>query len=240
MPLICPSCQNTKVSKNGSTHYGKQNHKCTTCNRQFVRNNTHYIPSEKKHIITGLLKERLSLRAICRACKVSMNWLIKYARSLWAGTPKDIGICSGVLQKLQKLQLLRLQMDEMWSFVGKKLKKRWLWLCYDPMHRLVIAHHVGGRGKRDARKFWGKIPAVLHGSKFETDHWNAYESILDKGQHKVGKHLTYYIEGFHATVRTRVSRLVRKTLSFSKKDEWHNKAIAWFFWQLNLQRKPYI
>ncbi len=52
----------------------------------------------------------------------------------------------------------------------------------------------------------------------------------------MGKDLTYYIEGFNATVRARVSRLVRKTLSFSKLDLYHNLSIGWFFWQLNLEK----
>ncbi|MCE2978086.1 MAG: IS1 family transposase, partial [Pseudanabaena sp.] len=39
---------------------------------------------------------------------------------------------------------------------------------------------------------------------------------------------TNYIERFNCTMRQRVSRLVRKTLSFSKKLENHIGAI-WFF-----------
>jgi len=114
--------------------------------------------------------------------------------------------------------------------------KRWVRVAYDPLHRLVIAHYIGGRGKKAARKFWNKIPYALRGSKFETDDREAYRSIVPNGQHKVGKDLTFYIEGFNATIRARVSRLVRKSLSFSKHDKWHNLAIAWFFWQHNLER----
>jgi IS1 family transposase len=53
---------------------------------------------------------------------------------------------------------------------------------------------------------------------------------------KVGKDLTFYIEGLNATIKARVSRLVRKSLSFSKLDKWHTLAIGWFFWQFNLER----
>ena len=89
-------------------------------------------------------------------------------------------------------------------------------MAYDPVHRLVIAHHIGGRGKRAARKFWHKIPIVLRTCNFETDDWQAYQSIIPTQQHKVGKDLTFYIEGFNATIRARVSRLVRKSFSFFK------------------------
>lgn len=134
-----------------------------------------------------------------------------------------------------------LQADELWSFVGKKKRKRWVWVVYDPIHRLVITYHIGGRGKKAAGKLWKKIPPELRECNFETDDWEAYQSIIPKEKHKVGKDLTYYIEGFNATIRARTSRLVRKTLSFSKLDRWHNLAIGWFFWQFNLERLyPYI
>ena len=115
-----------------------------------------------------------------------------------------------------------------------------LLVAYDPIHRLVIAYHIGGRSKTAAKKFWNKIPRVLRDCNFETDNWEAYKSIIPATQHRVGKELTYYIEGFNATIRARVSRLVRKALSFSKLDEWHNRAIGWFFWQFNLERQHYF
>ena len=102
-----------------------------------------------------------------------------------------------------------------------------------PVRRLVLAHYIGGRGIEAAKKFWKKIPQALKSCQFETDDWDAYKHIIPKEQHTIGKDLTYYIEGFNATIRARVSRLVRKTLSFSKKDKWHKLAIAWFFWQFN-------
>jgi IS1 family transposase len=55
-----------------------------------------------------------------------------------------------------------------------------------------------------------------------TDDWSAYASVFPKDKHAaVGKHtgLTNHIERFNLTVRQRVSRLVRSSLSFSKKFE---------------------
>ena len=64
-----------------------------------------------------------------------------------------------------------------------------------------------------------------------TDFWSAYERVLPSNRHQaVGKETgkTSYIERFNCTLRQRVSRLVRKTLSFSKKTENHIGAI-WNF-----------
>ncbi len=57
-----------------------------------------------------------------------------------------------------------------------------------------------------------------------SDFWSAYEDVLPSKQHcAVGKETgkTSYIERFNCTLRQRVSRLVRKTLLFSKKLENH-------------------
>ncbi|MEZ4957013.1 MAG: IS1 family transposase [Saprospiraceae bacterium] len=104
------------------------------------------------------------------------------------------------------------QMNSGRSF--KEGQQTLIWVAYDPVHRLVVAYHIGGRGTKAAKKFWDKIPPVLQGCNFETDDWDAYRSIIPCAQHKVGKDLTFYIEGFNATIRARVSRLVRKSLSF--------------------------
>lgn len=240
MKLICPSCQSTNIKKNGHTYYGKQNHRCKCCGRQFVLNNCHTIEHDTKALMKRCLKERLSLRAICRIFGVSLTWLQSFAQLHWSQTPDNLGLEQEMINQIKRLQVFGIQADEMWSFVKQKIEKRWIWIAYDPIHRLVIAYHIGKRDKEAALKFWNKIPKTLQDCHFETDDWKAYESIIPSKQHKVGKDLTYYIEGFNATIRARCSRLVRKTLSFSKLDIWHNLAIGWFLWQFNLERQHYI
>jgi len=61
--------------------------------------------------------------------------------------------------------------------------------------------------------------------------WQAYSCVLPKKSHKaVGKDSGQinHIERFNCTLRQRISHLVRKTLSFSKKLENHIGAI-WIF-----------
>jgi len=64
-----------------------------------------------------------------------------------------------------------------------------------------------------------------------TDLWEAYEAIFPGKRHRpVGKEMgkTSHIERFNGTLRQRISRLVRKALSFSKKIENHIGAL-WYF-----------
>lgn len=64
-----------------------------------------------------------------------------------------------------------------------------------------------------------------------TDFWASYENVIPKNRHRaVGEESgkPNHIERFNNTMRQRISRLVRETLSFSKKLENHIGAI-WYF-----------
>lgn len=236
--IICPSCHKTNIKKNGLTHYGKQNHKCKDCGRQFVLDNTHTISEHDRNIMRNFLKERVSLHAICRAFSVSMTWMMDFAVKHWLSTPDDLGLPnhSEYIKSEENLQILGFEADEMWSFVGSKDRKAWIWVIYDPHRAKVICYHIGSRGKKAAQQLWDKLPAAYKDHcTFSTDDWEAYRSVIPAHQHIIGKAHTHNIEGIFATFRARISRLVRKSLSFSKIWKNHVAAIGYFFWQFNLE-----
>jgi insertion element IS1 protein InsB len=51
--------------------------------------------------------------------------------------------------------------------------------------------------------------------RFYTDGWGAYERHIDPTQHVVGKANTQKIESKHINLRTRIKRLIRRTICFS-------------------------
>lgn len=125
-----------------------------------------------------------------------------------------------------------MQCDEMGSFVTEKGNKQWIWLALDEETREVVGVHVGSRCQEGARALWQSLPPVYRqcGVCF-TDFWQAYGKVFPSKRHRaVGKESgrTNAIERFNNTMRQRISRLVRKTLSFSKKLENHIGAI-WLF-----------
>ena len=140
-----------------------------------------------------------------------------------------------------RVQYYGIQLDEMWTFVGNKENKQWLWLALNPINRQIVAFHIGGRSAKDAQFFYEKIPALFKGQTgFFSDYWQAYVKVFEKENHfGVGKDsgLTAYIERFNATLRQRASRLVRKALSFSKSLDNHSGAIKYFICNYNLQMK---
>src|SRR5215475_910112 len=79
IPESCPTCGSTRYKKNGHTRHGKQNHLCKNCERQFSAGAANrLIAAERRAEIANLLRERLSLRGICRAMGVSLTWRLHF------------------------------------------------------------------------------------------------------------------------------------------------------------------
>jgi insertion element IS1 protein InsB len=65
-------------------------------------------------------------------------------------------------------------------------------------------------------------------TRYFTDGWGAYERHVAAEQHTVGKAHTQKIENKHINLRTRIKRLVRRTLCFSKTERMHDLVIGLF------------
>ncbi|EFC1345137.1 IS1 family transposase, partial [Shigella flexneri] len=59
-----------------------------------------------------------------------------------------------------------------------------------------------------------------------TDGWPLYESCLKGKLHVISKRYTQRIERHNLNLRQHLARLVRKSLSFSKSVELHDKVIG--------------
>lgn len=123
-------------------------------------------------------------------------------------------------------------MDELWSFVGGKRDAWWVWVALDADTRQVVAMVCGGRDEYTARCLWDALPDEYRADAlFCTDFLPAYRAVLPDERHAAaGKEagLTNHVERFWLTVRQRVGRFVRKTLSFSKCC-WNHVGALWDF-----------
>lgn len=220
--------------KNGTTRRGKQNYKCRDCGRQFVEN-PQWKPREKDStvMIDRLLLEKIPLAGIARVLKLSQSWLQQYVNHCYKVVPRHVQVTP------KPKGALKVQMDELWSFVDDKGNKQWVWLALDVTTREIVGCYIGDRSKDSALALWQSMPALYRQcAMIYSDHWEAYKAVLPSKRHRaVGKEtgLTSYIERFNNTLRQRVSRLVRKTLSFSKQLDNHIGAIWNFIHYYNEQ-----
>jgi insertion element IS1 protein InsB len=240
--VSCPRCQSAEVTYNGHIHTGKQNHICKKCGRNFVINpQDKIVPDYVKEFIKRALLERASIHGISRIFEVSMAWLMKFVNDFLSAVPSDLNIWTPPENSEQPDVGCRFELvceaDELWSFVGNKENKQWVWLVIERSSRMIIGYHVGGRTAKDARILWDSIPdAFKKRGYFFTDFLASYRSAFPKEQHSpVGKEsgLTNHVERVNNTFRQRISRLVRSGLSFSRKLSNHINAIRYFIRDYN-------
>lgn len=127
----------------------------------------------------------------------------------------------------------------MWSFVRCKGNTRWVWFTLCKQTKQVVACVIGGRGKATCKQLWNSVPYAYKQGVCYSDFWKAYQAVIPDDQHQaVGKEtgLTNHIERFNNTVRQRLARFVRKTLSFSKSEHIHLICLHLFLHRYNLER----
>ncbi|KJU83359.1 transposase ImeAB' protein, partial [Candidatus Magnetobacterium bavaricum] len=168
--MTCIQCGSEEVVKNGSIHDGKQKFMCKECGRQFVGNPQNIIISqETRDLIDLLLLERMALAAIARVTGVSERWLQDYVNQKYDTVPQYIDV------KKKEKGRLTIQCDEMWSFVGNKENKQWIWLALDDDSREVVGAFVGNRDMEGAKGLWDSLPPVYRQCAIcYTDFWTAY------------------------------------------------------------------
>lgn len=133
-----------------------------------------------------------------------------------------------------------LELDELWSFVGHKKNKRWIWIALCRRTRQVVSYFIGDRSEESCWRLWHWIPDPYRHCATFSDFWETYQIVFGNlaSQHQsVGKETgqTAHVERWNNTLRQRLARFVRKTLSFSKSDEYHDIALRLYLHEYNLR-----
>ncbi|MCG6273264.1 IS1 family transposase [Vibrio vulnificus] len=217
----CRFCRQTEfVRKHGTGSGGHQRYRCQSCRKTFQLDYCYRAcqPGLKAQVVE-LAMNNAGIRDTSRVLNISINTVVRGLKKL---TPRCVTTLP--LDKVE-VQLI-CEVDEQWSFVGSKKKQRWLWYAREPRLKRIIAHAFGNRSRRT----FGKLMQRLSAFKVEvwcTDGFNAYDSLPEQ-KHLVGKLFTQRIERENLTLRTRLKRLNRKTLGYSKSSEMHDKVIGTF------------
>jgi insertion element IS1 protein InsB len=121
-----------------------------------------------KELIDKLLLERLSLAGIARATGVSERWLQDYVNDQYQGVLQQVEVPK------KPLGHLTIECDELWSLVGKKANKQWVWLAKDVDSQEIVGLSIGDRSRQGAEGLWNSLPAVYRQCAVSyTDFWEA-------------------------------------------------------------------
>jgi IS1 family transposase len=166
---------------------------------------------------------------------ISIKWLQNYINKFYRS------ICFETSSLTSCLNGLILECDELWSFVCSKENPVYIWLALDRNTKQIVGFHLGDRTSKDAQQFWESIPhQYRERAEVYTDFWQSYEKVIPaEKHHPSGKETgeTSHIARFNNTLRQRCSRLVRKSLSFSKSFFNHESAILYFINHYNEELK---
>lgn len=133
-----------------------------------------------------------------------------------------------------------LEVDEAWSFVAKKIDKRWLWTAICRRTGQIVAFIIGDRSEETCQQLWQVIPQSYRQCQSFSDFWKAYAKVFPQVTHQsVGKETgeTAHQERWYNTLRQWLGRYTRKTLSFSKLDFYHELVTRWFIIEHNLRMR---
>ena len=131
-----------------------------------------------------------------------------------------------------------LEVDELWSYVSCKANKCWVWIALCRRTRQVVSWVMGGRDEERCQALWDLVPADYQQATVYSDFYASYATVLGRAgvlHYSVGKDsgLTNHVERWNCTLRQRLARFVRKTLSFSKSEEMHELMLKLFIHTYN-------
>ena len=141
----------------------RQMYKCNICGKRFSETAGtpfHHLKTPQETVLHAYkdLAEGLGVRATARVNGVDKDTVLRWVKR--AGQH-----CQQVSEyMLQGLELTQAQMDELWTFVRKKQRQlsewekehteygdNWIWIVFDPVHKLVPAVLVGKRTEEEAK-----------------------------------------------------------------------------------------
>ena len=123
-------------------------------------------------------------------------------------------------------------------FCRLKKNKRWVWIALCRRTRQIVSYFIGDRSEESCWRLWSWIPPLYRQCATFSDFWETYQAVfgtLGTDHQSVGKETgqTAHVERWNNTLRQRVARFVRKTLSFSKSDLYHEIALKLFIHAYN-------
>ncbi|MFM1361785.1 IS1 family transposase [Yersinia enterocolitica] len=217
----CPRCQSALVYRHGQNPKGIDSFRCRECHRVFLL--TYSYEARKpgvKERITEMAFNGAGVRDTARVLKIGINTVIRTFKKL---SPKRITSSPVTHADVA----LICELDEQWGFVGSKARQHRLWYAYNTKTGGVVAYTFGPRTDETCRELLALLTPFRIGM-ITSDNWGSYAREVPKDKHLTGKIFTQRIERNNLTLRTRIKRLTRKTICFSRSIELHEKVIGAF------------
>ncbi|HBN1934233.1 TPA: IS1 family transposase [Escherichia coli] len=217
----CPRCHSDQVYRHGRSCSRHERFRCRSCKRVFQLTYSYEArkPGVKEQIVE-MAHNGAGVRDTARTLKIGINTVIRTFKKL---SPRRITSAPVAHADVA----LICEPDEQWSFVGSKAQQHWLWYAYNTKTGGVLAYTFGPRNDETCRELLALLTQFSIGM-VTSDDWSSYAREVPKEKHLTDKIFTQRIERNNLTLRTRIKRLARKTICFSRSVELHEKVIGAF------------
>lgn len=219
--MECKYC-NKPCIKAGKQKSGIQKFYCKSCSRyqQAVYTSEAYHPQSNTRIIE-LMCEGMGVSSISRVLRISLKTVIN----------RLLKISNGICKPFHGLRNSTYELDELWSFVGRKDNEVWIMYAFDRTTRSVIDLCVGARNKVSLKRLTDQVLS-FEPKAVCTDGLSIYQTLLPKAIHRVGLPGTRHIERYNLNIRTHLKRLSRRTICFSKSLRMLEACLKIYFWSV--------
>jgi len=217
--MICAKCDK-QANKNGFQKNGKQSFKCKGYKLNFQKLYTYNAckPSANNKI-KGLVKEGMDINNMSRYLKISATTVMKRIKQ--------------IASKIKAPDIFPTQntyeVDEMYSYLGKKENQCWLIYAISRNRREVISFSVGRRTKENAQKVIDNL-SLRSPRKIYTDKLGMYRTLIPSSLHSTRNRQTNHIERHNLQLRINCKRLARRTICYSKSIIKLESVLKIFFW----------
>lgn len=187
--MIAPICTHDNSAKHGKDRKGNQRFKCKDCGKTYLEERNKPLGSmqidiEQAIMALKMLLEGMSIRAVARITDIHQDTISKLILTVGSN-------CESFLKRaVRDVACERIEMDEIWSFVGMKQKRAsamakgpdfgdsWTFIAVDADTKLVVSHYVGHRTNTDTDCFLQQVAESVDTTReiqVTTDGFGGYQ-----------------------------------------------------------------
>ena len=224
--MQCQFCKE-KCQKAGKQRNGAQKLYCKGC-KKYQQVSYRYIAcqSHVNGIVGQLVCESVGVRGIARVLRIGINTVLR----------RIVFIANGISKPTIPQGRPAFEVDELWTYIGRKEDEYWLAYALDTATRQVMDFVIGKRTKATLKTLIDKL-LVSGVCKLRTDKLTIYQRLIPKGIHCYGAYCTNHIERKNLSIRTHLKRLSRRTICFNRSARMLESCLKIYFWERRAVKK---
>jgi len=215
---ICGYCKG-KMLKHGLSSSGKHRYRCRECHKTQVESYTYaaYTADINARIVL-FTKEGLGIRSTARVLQISATTVIS----------RILRIASNI-ERPALIKGKEYEVDELCTYIKRKSRTIWIVCAMERESRRVVSFSIGPRTNYTL-SIVIKTLRLSAATKVFTDRLRNYRYLIHHAVHSVKRFGTNRIERENLSLRTRLKRLNRRTICFSKSRIMLAAVLALYFW----------